>query len=110
MPNYENFEIVVEKVGNVELYTVNVRQACGGKAGDASSSFRLAEITTTPSPAPPAAHNGVDVNDSQTPTRHIILSAGQPKTTRFCSQMRCPNKWRNKSVSNCRKPCSRIKF
>lgn len=73
MPKYENFEIVVEKVGDVQLYAVNVRQACGGEAGDASSSFNLAEITT-----PPAAQGGAVVNDAET-TRHVIFSGDQRK-------------------------------
>lgn len=31
MKKYEDFEIVVEKVGGADIYAVNVRQACGGK-------------------------------------------------------------------------------
>ncbi len=41
---YEDFEIVVEGVAGTEIYTVNVRQPCGGKVGDASSSFNFSQI------------------------------------------------------------------
>lgn len=71
MPNYEDFEIVVEKVSDADIYAVNVRQACGGKAGDASSSFKLDEIIP-----PPAA---VEENNSEPPTRHIVFSGGLKK-------------------------------
>jgi CHAT domain/SIR2-like domain len=74
MKKYEDFEIVVEKITGVDIYAVNVRQACGGKKGDASSSFSLGEINNA-SGVP--GENGD--NNSQPPSRHIILSGGQEK-------------------------------
>ncbi|HEX8195663.1 MAG TPA: hypothetical protein VF571_05575, partial [Pyrinomonadaceae bacterium] len=74
MKKYEDFEIVVEKVGGADIYAVNVRQACGGKKGDASASFTLEEINST---SGTAGENGN--NNSQPPTRHVILSGGQEK-------------------------------
>lgn len=74
MKKYEDFEIVVEKVSGVEIYAVNVRQACGGEKGDASSSFSLAEIDI-------AADVPVEIGDNnpQPSERHIISSGGQEK-------------------------------
>lgn len=46
MKKYEDFEIVIEKVGDYNVYAVNVRQACGGKLGDASGGFTLEEVTS----------------------------------------------------------------
>lgn len=74
MKKYEDFEIVVEKVSGVDIYAVNVRQACGGKKGDASGSFSLEEINNA---SGIAGENGD--NNSQPPTRHIILSGGKEK-------------------------------
>lgn len=74
MKKYEDFEIVVEKITGVNIYAVNVRQACGGKKGDASSSFSLAEIDNAPDVP---GENGN--NTSQPPTRQIILSGAQEK-------------------------------
>jgi hypothetical protein len=73
MKKYEDFEIVVEKVSGVDIYAVNVRQACGGKKGDASGSFTLEEINNAPGIGD---ENG---DNSQPPTRHITLSGGQGK-------------------------------
>ena len=55
MPEYEDFEIVFEKVGDADIYAVNVRQPCGGKVGDAGSSFSLAEIKTLPNAGSPVS-------------------------------------------------------
>jgi hypothetical protein len=73
MKRYEDFEIVVEKVSGIDIYAVNVRQACGGKKGDASSSFSLAEITN------PLAAAGEIIDNNSQPIRHIIFSGGQEK-------------------------------
>src|SRR5215208_6861007 len=74
MKKYEDFEIVIEKVAGVDIYAVNVRQACGGKKGDASSSFSLDEINNAAS-----AQGETGGNNSEPPTRHVILSGGQEK-------------------------------
>lgn len=45
MKNYEDFEMVIGKVGDLKVYSVTVSKACGGKLGDADGAFRLEEIT-----------------------------------------------------------------
>ena len=45
MRRYEDFVIAVQKVGDADIYAVNVIQPCGKKMGDASSSFTLDEVT-----------------------------------------------------------------
>ena len=71
MPKYEDFEIVIERVGDADIYAVNVRQPCGGKKGDASSSFSIAEIKALTT----AQNNNADLD-----SRHFkIISGGQQK-------------------------------
>ncbi len=68
--------MVVEKVSGVDIYAVNVRRACGGKKGDASSSFSIEEVTALPAAN---AANELKDNNAQPPVRHVIFSGGQTK-------------------------------
>ncbi|MEP6849595.1 MAG: CHAT domain-containing protein [Acidobacteriota bacterium] len=67
MRNYEDFEIVIEKATGSTSYAVNVRQACGGKCGDASSTFQLSEV------APMTAAAAADAGDA---VRNITIKGG----------------------------------
>ncbi len=74
MKEYEDLEIVVERISGVEIYAVNVRGACDGKEGDGSSSFQLNEIT---SPLVAGAGNeGAN-------TRHIKIASSDKEYTVF---------------------------
>lgn len=69
MKQYEDFEIVVEKVTGVDIFAVSVKRACGGKQGDASGSFRLEEVST------PTSNGSVDPG---TEKRHVkVLAQGK---------------------------------
>lgn len=68
MSKYEDFEIVIEKVGGADMYTTNVRQPCDGKIGDASSFFSLEEIKQITS-----IQTVTTDSDSQLPARHFKI-------------------------------------
>ena len=73
MSKYEDFEIVVERVGDAEIYAVNVRQPCGGNVGDASSSFSMVEIKTLGG----SQNNTADIDPDAASRNFKIVSGGK---------------------------------
>lgn len=74
MKKYEDFEIVVEKVGDYSVYAVNVREACGGKLGSADGGFTLEEVT-----AGAGTNGGAPANPAVSARNITVLSGGQKK-------------------------------